>query len=60
MPMSSVQGFVPTGWYPTAVRSMADGRLVVLNGRGVRSQPNPKDPNPTVRPAPLHLGGTLG
>ena len=55
--MSSVQGFVPTGWYPTAVRSLADGRLVVLNGRGVRSRPNPKGPNPTVRPAPLHLGG---
>jgi DNA-binding beta-propeller fold protein YncE len=55
---SSVLGFVPTGWYPTAVRSLADGRLVVLNGRGLRSLPNPKGPNPSVRPAPLHLGGT--
>ena len=47
------------GWYPTAVRSLPDGRLVVLNGRGLRSVPNPKGPNPTVRPAPLHLGGTI-
>jgi DNA-binding beta-propeller fold protein YncE/phospholipase C len=58
-PSSSVLGFVPTGWYPTAARSLADGRLVVLNGRGLRSLPNPKGPNPTVRPAPLHLGGTI-
>jgi hypothetical protein len=56
---SSVLGFVPTGWYPTAVRSLADGRLVILNGRGLRSFPNPKGPNPSVRPAPVHLGGSL-
>ncbi len=44
---SHVLGFVPTGWYPTAARSLADGRLVVLNGKGSRSYPNPKGPNPT-------------
>jgi YVTN family beta-propeller protein len=43
---SRVAGFIPTGWYPTAVCSLADGRLVVLNGKGVRSFPNPKGPNP--------------
>jgi YVTN family beta-propeller protein len=48
-PRSMVLGFVPTGWYPTAVRAMADGRLVILNGRGVRSYPNPKGPSPKVR-----------
>ena len=37
-------GFVPTGWYPTSVRALADGRLVVLNGRGDRSFPSPKGP----------------
>jgi DNA-binding beta-propeller fold protein YncE len=26
-------GFIPTGWYPTAVRVLGDGRVVVLNGR---------------------------
>jgi DNA-binding beta-propeller fold protein YncE len=31
---SQVLGFVPTGWYPTAATALADGRLVVLNGKG--------------------------
>jgi DNA-binding beta-propeller fold protein YncE len=46
---SQVLGFVPTGWYPTAARALADGRLVVLNGKGSQSYPNPQGPNPTVR-----------
>ena len=54
---SRVMGFVPVGWYPTAARSLPDGRLVVLNGRGDRSYPNPQGPNPTKRAVPLHLGG---
>jgi len=53
---SHVLGFVPTGWYPTAARSLADGRLVVLNGRGAGSFPNPQGPNPTSRPEPRHEG----
>ena len=44
---SRVLGFVPTGWYPTAARALADGRLVVVNGRGSQSYPNPTGPNPT-------------
>jgi YVTN family beta-propeller protein len=57
-PRSRVAGFIPTGWYPTAVRSLRDGRLVVLNGRGLRSYPNAKDgPNPTKKVVPLHEGG---
>ena len=36
-------GFIPTGWYPTSVRVTADGRtLLVANGKGSRSFPNPK------------------
>ncbi len=46
---SQVLGFVPTGWYPTAANALADGRLVVLNGKGSRSYPNPNGPNPTHR-----------
>jgi YVTN family beta-propeller protein len=46
---SQVLGFVPTGWYPTAATALADGRLVVLNGKGSRSYPNPKGPNPAIR-----------
>lgn len=47
---SRLLGFVPSGWYPTAVRSLADGRLVILNGKGLRSFPNipgPKAPRPS-------------
>lgn len=44
---SQVLGFIPTGWYPTAAKALADGRLVVLNGKGSRSYANPKGPNPT-------------
>jgi DNA-binding beta-propeller fold protein YncE len=36
---SAVRGFIPTGWYPTAVRVLEDGRLVVLDGKGPRSYP---------------------
>jgi DNA-binding beta-propeller fold protein YncE len=46
---SQVLGFVPTGWYPTAASALPDGRLVVLNGKGSRSYPNPKGPNPTAK-----------
>jgi len=53
---SRVLGFVPTGWYPTAARVLNDGRLVVLNGRGSRSYPNPNGPNPTLRPSVVHGG----
>jgi DNA-binding beta-propeller fold protein YncE len=55
---SEVRGFIPTGWYPTAARVLADGRLLVLNGRGLRSLPNPKGPNPTKNEAPMHRGNT--
>jgi DNA-binding beta-propeller fold protein YncE len=37
-------GFVPTGWYPTAVRVLPGNRIVVLNGRGLRSYPNSPHP----------------
>ena len=45
-----VLGFIPAGWYPTAARGLSDGRLIVLNGRASRSYPNPRGPNPTIRP----------
>ena len=54
---SRVEGFIPTGWYPTAVRALPSGTLVVLNGKGVRSYPNPKDgPNPTRTPIVVETG----
>jgi YVTN family beta-propeller protein len=44
---SRVEGFIPAGWYPTAVRILPNGTVVILNGKGVRSYPNPNGPNPT-------------
>ena len=38
-------GFVPTGWYPTAVR-VAGTQLLVVSGKGGTSLPNPNGPNP--------------
>ena len=38
-------GFVPTGWYPTAVR-VAGKQLLITNGKGSISLPNPNGPNP--------------
>jgi len=49
---TKVLGFVPTGWYPTAVRALRDGRLLVLNGKGLGSHPNPNGPNPFRWPTP--------
>ncbi|MCU1238705.1 MAG: beta-propeller repeat protein [Candidatus Solibacter sp.] len=54
---SRVEGFIPTGWYPTAVRALASGTVVVLNGKGLRSYPNAQNgPNPSKRPEPVHAG----
>jgi len=42
-------GFVPTGWYPTAVRLSNDGQtLYVTNGKGGSSRANRNGPNPLV------------
>jgi DNA-binding beta-propeller fold protein YncE len=56
---SSVRGFLPTGWYPTAVRVLDDGQLVIANGKGLGSRANPDGPNPTRRNQPLYEGGPV-
>jgi hypothetical protein len=43
---SRIAGYIPTGWYPTTVRALRDGRLLVLNGKGSGSHPNPNGPDP--------------
>ncbi|HUP04046.1 MAG TPA: bifunctional YncE family protein/alkaline phosphatase family protein [Bryobacteraceae bacterium] len=53
---SHVAGFIPTGWYPTAVRALGSGALVVLNGKGARSYPAPHGPNPEENAAPVQAG----
>ena len=55
-----VNGFIPTGWYPTAAKALADGRLIVLNGKGLRSFPNAHGPQPMSTPEVPHRGGREG
>jgi YVTN family beta-propeller protein len=41
-PASAVKGFIPTGWYPTAVTVSPNGKqLLVGVGKGNQSKPNP-------------------
>jgi YVTN family beta-propeller protein len=58
---SEVEGFVPTGWYPTAVRFSRDGkRIYVLSGKGLASMANPRGPQPGVPDTPgQYIGGML-
>lgn len=43
-------GFIPVGWYPTALRvHPATGEVFVANGKGFTSAPNPLGPNPMKR-----------
>lgn len=38
---SRVRGFIPTGWYPTAVAAMPDGkRILACTGKGTGTGPN--------------------
>ncbi len=40
---SVVEGFIPTGWYPTAAQFSKDGsKIYVLSGKGLTSSPNPR------------------
>jgi len=52
---SRVEGFIPSGWYPTAVRVLASNTLVILNGKGLRSFPNASEgPNPVKSVVGIH------
>jgi len=56
--VSHVDGFIPAGWYPTAVRVLPSGTVVIVNGKGLRSYANPNGPVPTkqAETATLHIG----
>ena len=44
---SSVQGWIPVGWYPTGVLFDRDGsRMFVLEGKGLVGGANPRGPQP--------------
>ena len=42
---SSSKGFIPTGWYPTNVRTSGK-KIFVSNGKGFNSMANPSGPQP--------------
>lgn len=52
-------GFIPVGWYPTSVRVTGDGKtLLVANGKGLISKPNPNGPLSGRKPStPEYIGG---
>jgi YVTN family beta-propeller protein len=57
---SVVKGFIPTGWYPTAVQYSRDGqRIYVLSGKGLTSQANPRGPNPGVPSGDGQYAGSM-
>ena len=44
---SRVKGFLPVGWYPTGAQLASDGkRILVISGKGLLSQANPRGPQP--------------
>ncbi|MGI4885715.1 MAG: alkaline phosphatase family protein [Janthinobacterium lividum] len=45
---STPKGFIPTGWYPTCVRTLGN-QVLVANGKGFSSLPNPRGPQPLKR-----------
>ncbi len=45
---SKSKGFIPTGWYPTCVR-VNRNLIMVLNGKGNTSLPNPEGPQPVKK-----------
>ena len=56
--ISLVNGFIPTGWYPTAVAVSPDNRfLLVANGKGLASRPS--YPAQSATPNKLHTGLTF-
>ena len=56
--ISLVNGFIPTGWYPTAVAVTPDNQfLLVANGKGLTSRASYPAQSPT--PNKLHTGLTF-
>jgi YVTN family beta-propeller protein len=57
---SGVEGFIPTGWYPTGVMFDRDGKnIFVLAGKGLSSQANPRGPEPGAPEAPGQYTGAM-
>ncbi|GAB3961995.1 alkaline phosphatase family protein [Spirosoma harenae] len=52
---SRSSGFIPTGWYPTAVKVIGS-KIFVTNGKGFSSKANPRGPNPVRTRTPQQVG----
>jgi YVTN family beta-propeller protein len=51
------RGFIPVGWYPTNVKTIGR-KILVMNGKGFTSMPNPQGPQPIKKTdnSELHVG----
>jgi DNA-binding beta-propeller fold protein YncE len=57
---SEVQGFIPTGWYPTAAQFSRDGsQIYVLSGKGLTSEANPRGGHPGIPGAEGQYSGSM-
>jgi len=57
---SAPLGTIPTGWYPTGATFSADGkRILVLSGKGLTSQANPRAGQPGDPGDAQYVGGLL-
>jgi YVTN family beta-propeller protein len=57
---SRVEGFIPTGWYPTGVSFDGAGKqLFVLSGKGLSSHANPGGPQPGLRAGEQYIGALI-
>ncbi|MCC8423699.1 bifunctional YncE family protein/alkaline phosphatase family protein [Mucilaginibacter sp. UR6-11] len=52
-------GFIPTGWYPTNVKTLGN-KIIVANGKGLTSKANPLGPQPFLKDNNIgeHVGQT--
>ncbi len=56
---SSSMGFIPTGWYPTQVKTLGN-KILVVNGKGLDSKANPKGPSPFKKRADSRAAEYIG
>ncbi len=60
---SEVEGFIPTGWYPTSVAFDRDGtKIFILSGKGLTSGANPRGPQAGLSSADVpgqYVGGMM-
>jgi YVTN family beta-propeller protein len=53
---STAAGFIPTGWYPTCVKTIGS-KIFVTNGKGFTSKANPNGPNPATKKQKVNYQG---